>query len=256
MNIRQLEKASFDSWPALQDVAINGGVLRYANGVSKRANSLVLNCEQLPHPSALIDRAEQFYRSKNRSVIVRICAQQVSIPNAKPCTHLILDAELATCGYEVIDETAVMVRSSNENENSEITLQNQAEEVSVMEWLKGHYVLKNLPEVDFEIHFLMLKKLKIPSSFMVVRDDDSEIIATGFATLSGCAVGIYGLATHVNYQRQGVATGLLKSLEKWGQRFNAKMLYLQVESSNAAALGLYQKLGFTKKTNYWYRISR
>lgn len=256
MEVKELEKASFDSLPALQDVVINGGVLRYANGVSKRANSFILSSEPLLDASALVDQAEQFYRSKKRCVSIKVCAQPQSIHENITCSHSVVDEELARRGYEIVDQTTVMIKTLTiEWENSKKAFQDSVEEVPVMEWLTGHYALKSLASADFDTHLLMLKKLNIPRIFLVVRGQNEEIIATGYATLSGQAIGIYGLATHASHQRQGLASGLLKSLELWGKKLSGKTLYLQVESSNATALGLYQKFGFTKKTNYWYRIS-
>jgi ribosomal protein S18 acetylase RimI-like enzyme len=43
---------------------------------------------------------------------------------------------------------------------------------------------------------------------------------------------------------------LLKFPERLGQKEYGKMLYLQVESTNAAALGLYQKFSLITKINY------
>ncbi|MFT6401102.1 MAG: hypothetical protein ACJA2D_000408 [Pseudohongiellaceae bacterium] len=39
-----------------------------------------------------------------------------------------------------------------------------------------------------------------------------------------------------------------------GHKEYCKMLYLQVESTNATAFGLYQKLSFTTKNNFWFRF--
>jgi hypothetical protein len=75
-------------------------------------------------------------------------------------------------------------------------------------------------------------------------------IAIEFVTLNGCAIGAYDWATDSGYRCKGVVTSLLKSPERLGQKEYTKMLYLQVDSTNAAALGLYQKFGFITKTNY------
>jgi ribosomal protein S18 acetylase RimI-like enzyme len=70
-------------------------------------------------------------------------------------------------------------------------------------------------------------------------------VAAGLTTLSWGVIGIYDLVSDSGYRCNGVVTSLVKFLEQWRHKEYCNMLYLQVESTNAAAFGLYQKLRFT-----------
>ena len=47
------------------------------------------------------------------------------------------------------------------------------------------------------------------------------------------------------YRRQGIATALVADCRQWAAREGASMVRLEVRASNAAALALYQRCGFS-----------
>jgi [ribosomal protein S18]-alanine N-acetyltransferase len=62
------------------------------------------------------------------------------------------------------------------------------------------------------------------------------------------------MAVHPRYQNQGFGTGLLLALLKTARSRGMKYATLEVRASNAAAIALYTKLGFTsagKRPNYY-----
>jgi ribosomal protein S18 acetylase RimI-like enzyme len=52
------------------------------------------------------------------------------------------------------------------------------------------------------------------------------------------------VATRADCRRQGAALAVLGALEAWAKAQGAHLLGLQVVSTNVAAVGLYQRLGF------------
>ena len=68
-------------------------------------------------------------------------------------------------------------------------------------------------------------------------------------------VGVFSMKTHPAHRRRGVARALLRDLARWGEEGGANRMYLQVESDNDAARGLYERTGFTRHHGYWYRTA-
>ena len=63
------------------------------------------------------------------------------------------------------------------------------------------------------------------------------------------------VAVHPNYRRQGIAEALVTALVENLKERGSHCLMLEVRASNAPAIGLYQKMGFTEvgRRNNYYR---
>ena len=72
MNFKEIEKAGFRSWPALEESELDGIVLRFSNGYTKRANSANLLQEQDSDFDSLVSRYEGYFRDKDLPCIFRI----------------------------------------------------------------------------------------------------------------------------------------------------------------------------------------
>lgn len=253
MNIQQIEQASIASWPALQEQAIDGGLLRYSNGLSRRGNALILAGKSNRDASLLIKDAECFYHGFGEKVIAKVCSTD-GLPEKN---HSHLDLRLAQKHYRIESPTHVMVKQLDEVVTEPlVTSIKKIEIVDLQRWLVSHCAIKKLSRDDFDTHFAMLEKLAVPSCFLVLKNTAGNTVATGFATQSGDAIGVYGLATDNDYRRQGFGTAIVAALEEWGRQHNGSYAYLQVEAANKAAFGLYQKFGYTSFYHYWYRIEQ
>ena len=84
------------------------------------------------------------------------------------------------------------------------------------------------------------------------------------AGLAGFIVGqvaadeaeILSLGVHEDHQRHGIALRLVEALGRAAKKAEARRLHLEVGQSNAAALALYQRLGFTetgRRKGYYQR---
>lgn len=251
MNIAEIELASRSAWPALEEQDSECGLLRYAAGVSRRANSMSPSLMIQPDPAAIITTSENFFRRRRQPSIVRVITPHAHLATS---TYL-LDCALAEASYRCEAPTAVMVRPFTGNEA--FASVRDAGNVQVLErvrWLQAWYDVKSRSAVHCQVHQKMLARISDPGCFVAHIDSAGEVSATAMAVLSGSALGIYGVATRGNKQRQGLATRLIAQLLDWGRAQGASYAYLQVESANAAAIKLYQKLGFGEYYNYWYRV--
>ena len=95
--IRQTEERGFNAWPALQTRLMDGWVLRFADGYTKRANSI--NAWRPTQPlTGILETADALYADQNLPLIVRL----------SPLAGAHTDAELAARGYALCDRTYVM----------------------------------------------------------------------------------------------------------------------------------------------------
>lgn len=86
--------------------------------------------------------------------------------------------------------------------------------------------------------------------------DEDEPVATVICVIEGDAVGIFGLATIAAERSRGHGRRALFSALKWAHARGARQVWLQVEDNNAAAMGLYNSLGFERLYGYHYRQPR
>jgi ribosomal protein S18 acetylase RimI-like enzyme len=57
------------------------------------------------------------------------------------------------------------------------------------------------------------------------------------------------------HRRRGLAVAVMAALAAWAAEQSVRRMYLQVADANAAALGLYRRLGFGRHHRYRYRLA-
>ena len=70
--------------------------------------------------------------------------------------------------------------------------------------------------------------------------------ASGSAVLDGDWLCLHGLSVDAEHRRRGLATAVLAELVEWGAERGARTAWLHVETDNAPALALYERLGFSE----------
>lgn len=92
------------------------------------------------------------------------------------------------------------------------------------------------------------------SLWLVAMDGDKLVGYVGSQSVLGWS-DMMNLAVLPDYRRQGVGEGLVKELIEKLQEQKNTCLTLEVRSSNAPAIGLYEKMGFVqvgKRPNYYH----
>ena len=92
------------------------------------------------------------------------------------------------------------------------------------------------------------------SLWLVAMDEDKLVGYVGSQSVLGWS-DMMNLAVLPDYRRQGVGEGLVKELIEKLQEQKNTCLTLEVRSSNAPAIGLYEKMGFVqvgKRPNYYH----
>jgi len=246
MNYTDIENAALNAWPALEEIHYPFGVMRFANGFTRRANSMTVNDSISIAPERLVAIAEAYYQSKSLPTAIRV--NQVERPGLGDIRGL--DQLLQKREYGREGESAVMIRPISKLDSA-ITVDGQ---LAQSEWLQIYQSLSILTDDEVRTLDAMLTKRRQNSCFFAVNDGAGRARCCGMGILYGSAMGLYGVITHPHYRGQGMAYTLLQRLFACGAQRRAEYFYLQVEISNHLAISLYEKLGFTRLYNYWYRV--
>ncbi|MBA2126371.1 ribosomal-protein-alanine N-acetyltransferase [Hyphomicrobium methylovorum] len=94
------------------------------------------------------------------------------------------------------------------------------------------------------------------TSLIAVAGSPKAIIGFIIGQLAADEAEILSIGVAPNWQRAGLAMGLLEGLARAARRGEAKRIFLEVAEDNEAALALYRKLGFEevgRRKRYYVR---
>lgn len=88
------------------------------------------------------------------------------------------------------------------------------------------------------------RKVRADDGLFFVAEVDSTVVGTVMAGYDGHRGWIYSLAVNPAYQRQGIATALMRQAEKALRNRGCPKVNLQIVSSNSDIAKFYETLGF------------
>jgi len=239
--ILTLEEMSLNAWPSLQQVLLDGWVLRFSHGYTRRANSIN---PIYPGTLALPEKiayCERLYQAHKLPVIVKIT------PAVQPAG---LDEILMERGYTRQAESEVMTHSVPGVPHPRgVHCCNDRPD----DWLAAYTNFSNLSPMDSRTHATIITALAVPHMLALALDGDTPV-ACGLGILDRGYLGLFDIITHPEYRRQGHGTRVLHVLFAWAYNHGVQHTYLQVMTSNLPALTLYRRLGFQSAYTYWYRV--
>ena len=241
--IRAIEELSLNALPSLQTLMYDGWVLRFANGYTKRANSINPIYDSTSNVEEKIRFCEEIYRRKQLPIVFKMTSA-VYPEN--------LDAILDRCGYHIDSPTSVQTmdlidQSSDQDAELATTF--------TEEWLDSFCRMNNIAEERKPTMRQMLGNIVPQKCFAAICRQD-HIVACGLSVLQNEHIGFYDIVTDASFRNQGFATRLMSTLSTWGKQNGARKAYLQVMLNNAPGMHLYAHLGFHEVYQYWYRIKK
>ncbi|MCI5106512.1 MAG: GNAT family N-acetyltransferase [Pseudomonadales bacterium] len=241
--ILDIELASRRAWPALEESETGIALLRYARGVSRRANCLTPVSPRADQAAALMQQAEQYYWGRGLPAIIRLASYMSAAQS--------LQARLAACGYQAEAPTAVMLRSLQDF--LPVPGPQSALQLDSRQWLLASVTANRSGPENSSLRQCLLDRIADPANYLALTEA-GRFVASAMAVHSDEALGLFGIATAPDRQRQGLAASLVSQQLAWGQAQGARYAYLQVEKSNLAAMNLYRKLGFGELYAYCYYV--
>jgi GNAT superfamily N-acetyltransferase len=247
LNPLHIEEAALNAWPALQTYLFDGWLARFANGYTKRANSITPLYPALMDLAEKIDWGEKLYRKQNLPPVFRL-------PSFVEPGEI--DGRLAQRGYKKIDTTSVQVLDLSlcfaQSSPRAFILPGRS---GLESWLGAFHRMSgaNPARDDAETHQQMLNNIIGQKCFMTLLVEN-EVVACGMAVASHDSVGIFDVIVAPEHRRQGYGLELMESLLDWAVNQHAHYAYLQVVAVNQPAINLYTKLKFAELYQYWYRV--
>lgn len=263
-----IEEMSLQSWPALEQIELDGWLLRFAGGYTKRSNSVSplyvgsmadsQDTDDTQDIEEKIKQCEQYYQQAGLPTVFKIT------PYTEPSN---LDAMLQGRGYiqkelsrvQSMDMAGLSPLSLLKTGDSHSQSLDAAEcQVTISEelnplWLETGVRLSRLSEAHMEVKQRLLRHSGLNAGYVLLHEDGIPV-AGGLGVVTGGGLGIYEIVTNPASRRRGHARRLLLHLLEWGTAQGAQFAYLQVLADNKPALQLYEGLGFQDRYSYWYRV--
>lgn len=244
--LSRIEDASLNASAPPQQRWLDGWIVRANPGKAKRARCINAVAPGRQPLDAKLAQAAAWLAEQGLPMVLRITRF------TQPAD---LEAQLVARGYTLLDDTRVMVLPR-------IAIQPCAPLPDGTRWLalgaaayaEAVGALRGSPPSQRAAHAERL--LQCPVSYQgraIVRDSDGQVLACGQWAREADLVGLYDVYTHPQYRQRGLARLTCERLLSESAMRGAAVAYLQVESDNTPANGLYRQLGFVEGYAYHYR---
>jgi GNAT superfamily N-acetyltransferase len=238
----RVEETCLNAWPALQQVLAGGWVMRFSEGLTRRANSVNPLCAARDGIDTLIPACEALYRRHRLPTIFRV--PSIIEPG--------LDERLEALGYSREGESYVLygrLDATGAAKDPQVRLLSRP----TPEWFAAMARLQNHTTVQRRIYRRIVAAIAVPAAFAVLLVD-GEFAALAYGVIHDRLLCYESVITDPRRQRHGYARRIVASLAAWAQENGAEAACLQVEARNAPALALYRAVGLrTELYRYHYR---
>ncbi|MGY5764869.1 GNAT family N-acetyltransferase [Brachybacterium sp. DNPG3] len=258
-------------WRPLARMDVDGFAVLRSRGVTRRANSVV-PIDVPADPAALaaaVDRVEQLLALTGDAPIFRIFSPEIvggadgHADGAGDGAWSPLESLLADRGYAAEGLSAVLELPLDPQRTPAPDARARLEVGTPGEaWEEAAWRLAPRPEADARatLHDIMAGT---PAVHVALEDEerrlaDGRALAVGRAAIvpvgRTSAAVLDRIAVDPEHRREGLGTAVCRSLLAGAAVQGAERALLEVEDGNAAALGLYRRLGMHRIGEYRYRV--
>ena len=242
--IASLEALAMRTWPALETRYYDGWIMRFAEGATRRSNSVWPIFSSSIMLDQKISLCEQVYRSHSLPVVFRVT--DAVVPGD-------LDDVLAARSYrkEALTQVMAMPLAQRPVEQRPFTARS---DVLTPAWSIAYAVLHKVSMSPEDQRTQLIAGILPSRQFVCIHNAAGEPIALGLAVCDGDWVVLYEVHVAESYRRQGYGLALMDALLEWGIMQGATRACLHVESSNTGDIQFYESMGFITSYDYWYRV--
>ena len=238
----RIEEVCWNGFPALRQVILGDWLIRFAEGLSRRANSVNPLRPTGSDIATAIAAAERLYPAQGLPPIFRI----PSI--ADPA----FDADLTAQGYTSEGESLVLyaplAAAAEVAPDPAVRLLPAPEPM----WCEAMFALQGHSAAQRNIYRRIVAAIAIPARFALLAVGERPV-ALAYGALHDGLLVYESVVTDPAQRRRGLARRLIGALAAWAREEGAEGLSLQVEASNTPARALYTGFGFTELYRYHYR---
>ena len=235
----RVEEACLNAWPALREVLLDGWLLRFSKGLTRRANS----ANPLgPVSHADLPACEALYRRAGLPTIFRV----LTLIDAS------VDDRLADAGYTREGESCVLYGPLEEVEiarDADVRLLDHP----ASEWFAMMAALQTHSSEQAAIYRRIVGQLAIPAAFAALSDEGGTA-ALAYGALHNGLLCYESVITDSLHRRRGYSRRIITALAAWAKDRGAVGACLEVEAHNAPARALYSAVGLQRELyRYHYR---
>jgi len=242
--ILKLERMGGRAWPARIEERLGGWTLRAADGVTRRANSVLpLGDPGVANLDAAIHRVAKFY--EQQSLPPRF---QMTIASQPPN----LEDVLVAMGFK--EELRVIVQVASIPLLDAVKHAHEVEVTATprQDWFATYGQAEGYDQTSLAVRRGIMSRVSLPKAYAAALIDGSTV-GVGFGVLDQGWLGIFAIATLEHHRQHGVATAVTNALARWALSKGVRRAYLQVSQDNESAKRLYAPLGFRDCYVYWCR---
>jgi ribosomal protein S18 acetylase RimI-like enzyme len=242
--IRRFEELSMNAWPALETIVYDGWVLRFANGYTRRANSVNPIYTSSIDLDTKISYCEGIYTQTGLRTIFKL-TRDVFPPD--------LDSVLENRGYEREAETSVqilMLDSLRSEVDERVDISDRVDDA----WLDAFFRMSGTDQKHRDTLNAILAGGFQDRCFAHI-ERSGTIVACGLGVREDTTVGLFEIIVDQRLRGMGLGRLITEGILAWAKKAGAETSYLQVMVENTTALALYEKLGFREEYRYWYRVN-
>jgi len=238
----RIEEACCNAWPAQRQVWLGDWLLRFAPGVSRRANSANPLRAEAGDVDALIAAGTPLYAAQGLPLLVRVLS----------LLDPAVDRRLEALGFTAEGETSVLHADISEVKREpapDVTIEPQPSP----EWLAANRAMRGLGAFEDAVYRRIVSSIALPAAFLSLGVDGKPA-ALAFGALHDGLLVCESVITDAAHRGRGYSRRLMASMFDWAAAQGASGICLQVQADNDPAVTLYNDLGLTdERFRYWYR---
>ena len=209
--IRNIEEITMNAWPALQTFHYDGWIIRFANGVTKRSNSVYPIYYSNEKTENKIEFCEKLFCSADLPATFKIAG--ISNPPD-------LDKILEEKGYRRQSETFVFIMKLNETLSAiDKNIEYSFETDNI--WLEHFVRMNNINISQIPVYKKIIDQILLPKSLFTLTDND-KIMGCGLGVIEGKYIGLFDIVIDKDYRKLGYGQYLVSNILKWGKQNGAR----------------------------------